>query len=85
MDGEAVDTHIEKRRLECLLVSFGKIQKPMRKTRHSRGRNAEFYVISTTLVAEQPAEFRNGEELPHNNVKTSGRYSTITSRSYCNK
>jgi hypothetical protein len=44
-------------------MSFGKAQKLMRKTRRSKGRNAEFFVISVTQAAEQPAEFHNGEEL----------------------
>jgi hypothetical protein len=35
----------------------------MRKTRRSRGRNAEFYVIELTPAADQPTEFHNGEEL----------------------
>jgi hypothetical protein len=45
MDGIAVETTFEERRLECRLMSSTKIQKLMRKTRRSRGRNAEFYVI----------------------------------------
>jgi hypothetical protein len=44
-------------------MSFGKIQKPMRETRRSKGHNAEFYVINISPVAEQPAEFHIGEEL----------------------
>jgi hypothetical protein len=32
------------------------------KPRRSKGRNAEFYVISVTPVTEQPAEFRSGDE-----------------------
>jgi hypothetical protein len=45
MDGTTVETQIEERRLECRLMSSGKIQKLMRKTRRNRGRNAEFYVF----------------------------------------
>jgi hypothetical protein len=45
MDGTTVQTQLEDRRLECLMMSSTKVQKLMRKTRHSRGRNAEFYVI----------------------------------------
>jgi hypothetical protein len=45
MDGTRVETQIEERRLECLLMSFGKILKLMRKTRRSRERSVEFYVI----------------------------------------
>jgi hypothetical protein len=44
-------------------MSFGKIQKIMRKTRRSKKRNAEFYVIHISPAAEQPAEFHIGEEL----------------------
>jgi hypothetical protein len=35
----------------------------MRKTRRSRGRNAEFCVIERTPAADQPTEFHTGEEL----------------------
>jgi hypothetical protein len=35
----------------------------MRKTRRSRGRHAEFYVIELSSAADQPTEFRTGEEL----------------------
>jgi hypothetical protein len=35
----------------------------MRKTRRSRGRNAEFYIIELTPAADQPTEFYIGEEL----------------------
>jgi hypothetical protein len=35
----------------------------MRKTRHRKGRDAEFYVINISPVAEQPAEFHIGEKL----------------------
>jgi hypothetical protein len=35
----------------------------MRKTRRSRGRNAEFYVIELTPAADQPTDFHIGEEL----------------------
>jgi hypothetical protein len=35
----------------------------MRKTRRSRGRHAEFYVIELTLAADQPTGLHNGEEL----------------------
>jgi hypothetical protein len=45
MDGTAVETTLEERRPECLLMSSTKVQKLMRKTRRNRGRNAEFYVI----------------------------------------
>jgi hypothetical protein len=57
MDGTTLDTQLEERRLECLLMSLGKIQKLMRKTRRSKGRNAEFYVVHISLATEQPAEF----------------------------
>jgi hypothetical protein len=40
-----------------------KVQKLVRKTRRSRGRNPEFYVIELTQAADLPTEFHNGEEL----------------------
>jgi hypothetical protein len=52
MDGTTMTMQIEERRPECLLMSCAKIQKLMRKTRRSRGRNAEFYVIDVSRVAE---------------------------------
>jgi hypothetical protein len=45
MDGTTVDTRTKERRLQCVLMQFGKIQKLMRKTRRSMGSNAEFYMI----------------------------------------
>jgi hypothetical protein len=42
IDGTTMDTRSEERRPECLLMLYVKIQKLMRKTRRSRGRNAEF-------------------------------------------
>jgi hypothetical protein len=38
----------------------------MRKTRSSKGRNAEFYVIELTPTADQPTEFHTREELTAN-------------------
>jgi hypothetical protein len=35
----------------------------MRKTRRSKGRNAEFHMIDIPPTPEQPAEFHYGEEL----------------------
>jgi hypothetical protein len=84
MDGTAVETTLEERRPECLLMSSTKVQKLMRKTRRRRGRNAEFYVIELTPAADQPTDFHTREELTTFNVTTSGRYSTMTFRSYCN-
>jgi hypothetical protein len=66
MNGTKVETQLEKRRHECLLMSSTKAQKLMRKTRRSRGRNAEFYVIEVTLAADQhvqPMAFHSGEEI----------------------
>jgi hypothetical protein len=63
MDGSAVETTLEERRPECLLMSSTKVQKLMRKTRRSTGRNAEFYVIELTQSADQPTDFHIGEEL----------------------
>jgi hypothetical protein len=63
MDGTTIETTLEERRPECLLMSSTKVQKLMRKTRRSMGRNAEFYVIELTRAANQPTEFHIGEEL----------------------
>jgi hypothetical protein len=63
MDGIAVETTLEERRPECLLMSSTKAQKLMRKTRRRIGRNAKFYVIELTPAADQPTDFHNGEEL----------------------
>jgi hypothetical protein len=70
MDGTIMEVQPYDRPLECLLMSYGKVQKLMRKTRRSRGRNAEFCVINVTPAAEQPAELRTRKELTAN---TSGR------------
>jgi hypothetical protein len=86
MDGTAVaETTLEERRPECLLMSSTKVQKLVRKTRRSRGRNAEFYVIELTQAADQPTDFHTGEELIVK-LRDSFRrpYSTMASRSYCN-
>jgi hypothetical protein len=83
-DGTSVETTLEERRHECLLMSSTKVQKLMRKTRRTRGRNAEFYVMELTPAADQPTDFHTGEELTAEQLTTSGRYSTLTSRSYCN-
>jgi hypothetical protein len=40
-----MESQLEERRPECLLMSSTKVQKLMGKTRRNRGRNAEFYVI----------------------------------------
>jgi hypothetical protein len=53
MDG----TTVQKRRLECLMMLSTKVQKLVRKTRRSKGRNAEFYGIGITLAADQPTAF----------------------------
>jgi hypothetical protein len=45
------------------LVSSTKAQKLMRKTRRSKGRNVDFYVINIARVATQPIEFHIGDEL----------------------
>jgi hypothetical protein len=44
-------------------MSSRNIQKLMRKTRRSMGRNTEFYVIDISPVAEHPAEIHTREEL----------------------
>jgi hypothetical protein len=63
MDGTTVDTQIEEQRPECLIMSSGKIQKLMRKTRRNKGRNAEFYVFDVSQAIYEPAEFHTGEEV----------------------
>jgi hypothetical protein len=63
MDGTAVETTLEERRHECLLMSSTKVQKLMRKTRRNMGRRVEFYVIELTSAADQPTDFHTGEEL----------------------
>jgi hypothetical protein len=57
MDGTSVETQLEEQRPECLLMSSTKVQKLMRKTRRSKGRNAELYVIDLKPAADQPTEF----------------------------
>jgi hypothetical protein len=52
MDGTTVDTPIEERRHECPLMSSDKVQKLVRKTRRSRGRNAKFSVSHITVTTE---------------------------------
>jgi hypothetical protein len=44
-------------------MSATKVQKLMRKTRRSTGRNTEFYVIELTPAEDQPTEFHIGEKL----------------------
>jgi hypothetical protein len=63
MDDTAVETSLEERRHECLMLSSTKVRKLMRKTRRSRGRHAEFCVIELTSADEQPTDFHTGEEL----------------------
>jgi hypothetical protein len=60
MHGTIVETQIEDRRL---LMSYREVQKLMRKSRRSKGRDAELYVISISPLTEQLAEFHTGEEL----------------------
>jgi hypothetical protein len=69
MDGTSHEIQIEERRPECLLMSYAKIQKLVRKTRH-RGRNAEFYVIDVLPTAKLPAEFHIGEKSTAKNSNT---------------
>jgi hypothetical protein len=85
MDGTTVEIHTEDRHPECLLMPSSKIQKLMRRMLRRGGRNAYFNVLDVTLVAEQPTEFHIGDDVTTNNVRTFGRYSTMTSLSYCNQ
>jgi hypothetical protein len=66
MDGIEVETHMDERRHECLLMSSTKVQKLTSKTRRSKGRTAEFYVFELTPAANQLTEFHTGEELTPN-------------------
>jgi hypothetical protein len=63
MNGTALKTQIEERRLECLPMLSTKAQKLMRKTCRSKDCNAEFYVIEVAPAANQPTEFHTSEEL----------------------
>jgi hypothetical protein len=63
MDGTAVETQLEERRHKCLMMSSTKAQKLMRKTRRSKGRTTEFYMLHVTPATAQPTEFRTGDEL----------------------
>jgi hypothetical protein len=63
MDGTKLENHIEERRHDCLLMSFGKVQKLMRKTRRNMGSSAKFYVIDISPLTEQPAKFQTEEGL----------------------
>jgi hypothetical protein len=63
IDGTAMETQLEERRHEFLLMSSTKVQKLMRKTRRNGERNAEFYVIEVTPAADQPTAYHTEEEL----------------------
>jgi hypothetical protein len=63
MSGTSIKVQTQKRRLECLPMPSSKVQKLMRKTRLSKGRNAELQVIKVTRVAKQLAKFHTGEKL----------------------
>jgi hypothetical protein len=54
--------HLDKRVLECLLISFGKAHKLLRKRRESKRRNADSNVIYVSPAAKQLAEFHTREE-----------------------
>jgi hypothetical protein len=63
MDGTTLETQIEERRRECLLMSSTEVQKLMCKTRRKRRRNAEYYVMKVTPTTNQPTEFHTREGL----------------------
>jgi methyl coenzyme M reductase subunit C len=52
LDGTALETQLKEQRLEFLHLSQAKVQELMRKTRRSKGHNAEFYVIELTPAAD---------------------------------
>jgi hypothetical protein len=83
MDGTPMETQLEERRLECLLMSSTKIQKLLRKTRRSKGRETEFYVIELTSAADQPTEFHTREELTANQHDNFRSLLYDDFRSYC--
>jgi hypothetical protein len=62
MDGSRVETQIEDRLHGCLIMSSGKIQALMRKTRRNMGRIAELHVIDISSLAGQPTEFHTRRE-----------------------
>jgi hypothetical protein len=82
MTGTTLDTHTEERRPEGLLMSSGKVHKLMRKTRRSKGRNAEFYVINVTPATEHPTKLHNGEKLTKKQRGSFRSYLTLISRRY---
>jgi hypothetical protein len=47
MDGTTVEIQTEKRRPKCVLMSYGKVHKLMRKTRQSKGHKAEFTCLTS--------------------------------------
>jgi hypothetical protein len=63
MDGTTMDTRIEELKLDCQPMSSCKVQELLSKTRRSRGRNADFYVIHASPTAEPHAKFRTREVL----------------------
>jgi hypothetical protein len=62
MDGTTKETRLEERRPEFLVMSYLKLQNLMRKTHRGRGRNAELVMLHVSPAADQPTEFRTGEE-----------------------
>jgi hypothetical protein len=48
MDGTSIEVYTKERLHECLLISSGKTQKLMRKTRQTKERNAKLHVINVT-------------------------------------
>jgi hypothetical protein len=64
IDGTSMEIETKYRRLECLIMSPSKVQKFKSKTRRSRGRDAEVYVINVKLLdARRSVEFHIGEEI----------------------
>jgi hypothetical protein len=51
MDGIAIEIQTEERRPKCPLISYGKVQKLIRKTSRRKGLVAESYVINVTPIA----------------------------------
>jgi hypothetical protein len=66
MDGTSMETPLEERRPECLLISSTNVQKLVRKTRRSKGRTTKLYMLRVTPTTDQQNEFHTGEELTAN-------------------
>jgi hypothetical protein len=86
MDGTTIDIRIHERRNECVLVSYDKVQKLMRKTRRSGVRKAELYVINVTALRQlrnSRQSFTLQKSLLQINVSASKLYYTMSTQNCC--